>query len=182
MKLRTVLAFLAILALSVACGGQSPAATATPAPGNTAAPTGAAATAPPLGGSGTAIAHVVVASGPLAGTYDATSIKYDCNTSASGSGATYLDLTVTEGLSSLTFASGEGGANPTKFYFQAMFGAVAADQPMLEIMTLVPEDARGSGTASLQDNNSTIKWTIDGTSADGIGVSATIECGPVDRR
>jgi hypothetical protein len=125
--------------------------------------------------------HVVVASGPLAGTYDRTGIKYDCNTSATGSGATFLDMAGTEGLTSVTFTSGEGGTSVTKFFFNAIFGAVATSREGLEISTLTPDSARGSGTATLQDSGSTIKWTIDGTTEDGVGVQATVECGPVDR-
>jgi hypothetical protein len=136
------------------------------------------------GGAGTAIAHAEVASGPLAGTYDETSPKFDCNTSGDGSGATYLNLAKTEGLSGLTFVSGEGGGSPAAFYFQAIFADPAAgfNPPVLEIQTLTGIDPRGSGTARLEDKGGTIKWSMDGTTADGIGIKATIECGPVDRR
>jgi hypothetical protein len=190
MNLRLSFVVVAALATLSACGGQSPAASAaravTPGPGVTAAPPGATeapppTAAPPGGGSGSSVIHVVVASGPQAGTYDGSGIKYDCNTSAGGSGASYLNPTGTEGVTTLLFTSGEGGANPAKFYFQLLFGAVSLSQPVLEIQTLDPADASGSGTASLQDNTSTIKWTIDGTTADGVDVSATVECGPVDR-
>jgi hypothetical protein len=116
----------------------------------------------------------------LAGTYDGSGIKYDCNISNSGSGATFLDMEA-EGLSNLTFSSGEGGASVDQFYFGVTFGPTLASTGGLEIQTLTPDSARGTGTATLQDNGATIKWTIDGTTEDGIGVDATIECGPVDR-
>jgi hypothetical protein len=126
--------------------------------------------------------HLVVASGPQAGTYDQSGPKVDCNISASGSGATYQDLTRTDGVSNLVFTSGEGGANPAKFYFQVLFASESVlNAPALQISTLDPTNADGSGTATLQDNSSTIKWTIDGTTADGVNVTATVECGPVDR-
>jgi len=175
---------LAILAIVLAaCGGPTPAASqpgsATQLP---AGPTNATPTSPPVAaGAGTSI-HVVVASGPQAGTYDGTGVKLDCNTAVDGSGATYADTTKTEGVTALTFTSGEGGANPTKFYFQVLFGVISLQQPFLEISTLDPAAPRGSGTATLQDNGATINWTINGTSADGFGVQATVECGPVDRR
>lgn len=176
---------LAILAIVLAaCGGPTPAATQQPG-GGTQPPAGATnaiPTSPPVAGAAGSTIHVVVASGPLADTYDATGVKLDCNTAAGGSGATYADITKTDGVTALTFTSGEGGANPAKFYFQLLFGAIAAQQAFLEISTLDPAFARGSGTATLQDNGSTIKWSINGTSADGIGVQATVECGPVDRR
>jgi len=190
MNFRLSFVVVAALATLSACGGQSPAASAapgdTPVPGVTATPPGGPTEAPPPtaappgGGSGSTI-HVVVASGPQAGTYDASGIKYDCNTSGGGSGATYLNMAGTDGVTSLVFTSGEGGPNPAKFYFQLLFGAVSASQPTLQISTLDPTHPDGSGTASLQDNTSTIKWTIDGTTADGVDVSATVECGPVDR-
>jgi hypothetical protein len=191
MRSTTVLV-IAISALLAACSG-GPAAPVTQAPGQTASPGQPTAspgqptaspgqpTSPPIVGGGSVI-HVVVASGPLAGTYDRTGIKYDCNTSATGSGATFLDMATTEGVSSLTFSSGVGGASVTSFYFNVIFGAPATSTDVLEIQTLVADSAQGSGTATLQDNGSTIKWTIDGTTEDGIGIQATVECGPVDRR
>jgi hypothetical protein len=191
MKLRTSFLIVAVLAVLSACGGQATPTIGAATPGGTtltptAPPHGETVAppptaAPPAGGSGSTI-HVVVASGPQAGTYDQTGAKVDCNTSASGSGATYLDMARTDGVGSLTFTSGEGGANPATFYFQVLFGSPAEfNAPALEISTLVPTSPDGSGTATLQDNGSTIKWTIDGTTADGVDVTATVECGPVDR-
>lgn len=136
---------------------------------------------PVVSGAGTSVAHVVVASGPLAGTYDVTGINYDCYIDPSGSEATFLDDSVTEGLYSVHFATGEGGANPTLFSFAALFGGPSSDQSLIDIDTVDPDQISGSGTAALQDNGSTIKWTVNGTSPDGIGVEATVECGPVDR-
>ena len=82
----------------------------------------------------------------------------------------------------MTFISGEGGATPAKIYFQAYFGEVSASQPILEISTLDPATAKGKATAQLEDKGATIKWTLDGSTADGVTIKATIECGPVDRR
>lgn len=178
--------------LVAACSGQGPAATGAQGTGTqaTAGPGGGAQATPippaaEPGGSGTAVAHVEVASGDLAGTYDATGIKYDCNMRSDVSGATYLDLAKVKGLSGLTFVSGEPGGNVTKFYFQANFADPAAgflQQPSLEIQTQDGVAPRGKGSARLEDKGGTIKWTVDGTTADGIGLKGTIECGPVDRR
>ncbi|MDQ6795834.1 MAG: hypothetical protein M3067_13655 [Chloroflexota bacterium] len=137
------------------------------------------------GGSGTAIVHVEVLGGKLAGTYDATSAKYDCNNTPRGSGATYLDTTVTKGLSGVTFVTIVGGASPATFTFQADFADPAAgllQQPSLVIDLIQPSSAKGHGTAKLEDKGATIKWTVDGATADGIGLKGSIECGPVDRR
>lgn len=129
------------------------------------------------------VVHLEIQSGPLAGTYDATGEKSDCNTSSTGSGATYLDLDKTEGLTGLTFVSAEGGTTPGLFYFQALFGALGATQDFLEISALDPTSATGgSGTTQLEDKGATIKWTLNGMTADGVALVANIECGPVDRR
>jgi hypothetical protein len=181
MKTSAILAVLTIVL--AACGGsaaptQQP-GQATNQPGQ---PTPAGPTSPPvIGGAGTSIVHLVVASGPLAGTYDKTGPKSDCNISPTGSGATFGDVSATEGLTSLIFTSIEGGASPAKFYFQVIFGTYPDSQD-LEVQIFDPATASGTGTAALQDNGATIKWTFNGTTADGIGVQATVECGPVDRQ
>jgi len=124
----------------------------------------------------------VVGGGPKAGTYDATGVKSDCNISSTGSGASYVDVTKTDGIGSLTFSAVQGGASPESFYFQVAFAPVTDfNAPTLEISTLDPASPDGSATTALVDNGSTIKWTIDGETKDGIPVTATIECGPVDR-
>jgi len=178
------------VALVAACSGQTATgpATATPPP-PASSDSGQPEATPPAsgdtGGTGSAVVHVQVLGGKLAGTYDATSAKFDCNISPGGSGATFLDPTKTKGLSGLIYSSAEGGANPAKIYFQAQFADPAAallQQPALEIDTLISGSAKGHGTATLEDKGATIKWTVEGATADGIGIKATIECGPVDRR
>ena len=177
------------VALVAACSGQTATAPATatpPPPASTVS--GQPEATPPAssdagGGTGTAVAHAEVLGGKQAGTYDATSAKVDCNLSPTGSGATYGDNTKTKGLSGLLYTSGEGGASPAKFYFQLIFADPAAGiyPPTLEIDVLIPTSAKGHGTAKLEDKGATIKWTIEGAAADGTGIKATIECGPVDR-
>lgn len=132
------------------------------------------------------VATINVQSGPVAGSQEATGPKVDCNISPTGSGATYLDVEKSPGLYTMTFISAEGGAGPKAIYFQALFDQdlenLSADKPSIEVSTLDPTGPRGSGTAHLEDKGSTIKWTLTGTSEDGVGFTATIECGPVDRR
>jgi hypothetical protein len=186
-----------LLAVVAACGGGSPAATGTPPPATAVAPQASHAAAPTQApanptpapvqstpavvGSSGVVVHVVVGSGPQAGTYDSTGAKEDCNTSPTGSGATYADATKTDGVTTLLFTADQGGANPTGFEITVSFGAIAVHQPFVEINTnsSTPD---GTGTATLEDNGATIKWTINGTTQDGVSVMATIECGPVDRR
>lgn len=176
--MRRAILMLCVLSAAVAACGQGSSATGSQAP----ASQGGQPQATLPGGSGTAVAHLEVQGGPQAGTYDATGPKSDCNISANGSGATYGDTAKTEGLTGFLFSSGEGGASPAKFYFQVLFGAITLSQATLEISTLDPTTANGSGTAVLDDKGATIKWTIAGTTKDGAKINATIECGPVDRR
>jgi hypothetical protein len=137
--------------------------------------------APPVGGAGTSVLHAVVASGPQAGTYDSSGPKVDCNLSSSASGATGGDITATKGVGSYVFSAIGGGTNPSTFYFQLLFAPIALNPPEILIDTLTPTSADGSGTASLTDTGATIKWSIDGKTKDNVAVTATIECGPVDR-
>jgi hypothetical protein len=189
----------AAVAVLAACGGGSPAAPGTPRPaastGGSAqsaatGPSQAALTTPPpapiasapaAGGTGSVI-HVVVGSGPQAGTYDASGLKSDCNIADDGSGASYSDMSKAEGVNTVVFTTASGGPAPKPFYFQVLFAPFSLNQAGLEISTLDQSAPRGSGTASLEDKGSTIKWTIDGKTADNVPVTATIECGPVDRR
>ena len=126
--------------------------------------------------------HVVVGSGPQAGTYDSTGVKSDCNISSGGSGATYVDATKTDGVTGLSFSSVQGGASVTQFYFNVLFGPIDIHQPVLEIDLLDATAPSGSGTATLVDSGATLKWSIDGKTKDGVAITATIECGPVDRQ
>ena len=206
MRIRSILISTFVLALVAACGGGSPTATGTPGPAATAASqaplgtqtapsvtppavasvpvasTPVSSTPAPVGGSGTSIVHVVVGSGPQAGTYDSTGVKSDCNISSGGSGATYLDAAKTDGVTGLSFSSGQGGASVTQFYFNVLFGPIDIHQPVLEIDLLDPTAPSGSGTATLVDSGATLKWSIDGKTKDGVAITATIECGPVDRQ
>jgi hypothetical protein len=171
------------VAMLAACGG----AATTGSPGAGGQPTATDGSqlqdTTPAGtaGTGTAVVHVEVTGGAQAGTYDSTGTKADCNISATGSGATYADTTKTDGVSGFLFSAIEGGARPTKFYFQVLFGAITASQATLEISTLDPATPDGTATTQLEDKGETIKWSIDGMTKDNIAIKATIECGPVDR-
>ena len=177
---------LLIFAMLAACGGSSattgPAGTTRTTAGNS--PTAAPQATPggPAGGTG-AVVHVEVASGPQAGTYDKSGPKLDCNLGSTGSGATFLDTAETKGLTGVTFTSGSGTPRrrSTSRSRSPIRMSLLLQQPALEVSTLDPSKPKGSGTAHLQDNQSTITWSFDGKTADAIGVKTTITCGPVDR-
>ncbi len=197
MKPRSLAICAGLITLVAACGGgaatssvavspatQSQAVAATQsAPGTQSAEATQQAGASNAAATGTGSkVHLVVGSGPLAGTYDTSGPKTDCNISSTGSGATFVDVNATTGISSATFSAIEGGASPKAFYFQVLMAPVTVlNAPEFSITTLTPSATEGSGTASLTDNGATIIWSIDGTTKDNIPVTATIECGPVDR-
>ena len=193
---RSTVMSMVLLALVAACGGGSPAATSAPPPATAAAPQASHAatptqapagatpapveTTPAVVGNAGVVVHVVVGSGPHAGTYDSTGDKLDCKTGPSSSGATYEDPAKIDGVTGLTFAAAQGGTSPTQFFLQVLFGALTIHQDTAEIGTLDPSTPDGTGTATLEDKGATIKWTINGTTQDGVSLMATIECGPVD--
>ena len=141
-------------------------------------------------GEGTASVQVEVEGGDLAGSYDAQGAKSDCNTADDGSGATFLDMDATDGIYSVTFVSGEGGADPEAFHFSVGFAGETSfnDDPLGDFEEIVVDtgvfgtEPEGEGTAHMTDSGDTITWEVQGTSADGVAFTGSITCGPVDRR
>jgi hypothetical protein len=188
-----ILSSLLVCAFVAACGGQAASnAPATNRPQATAAVPVATAVPPEetdddalpvtTGKGGTSIAHVEVGSGPLAGTYDATGEKLDCNLSSDASGATYQNLEFTDEFTGITIVVLDGGTAAPKISFQASFGPSILEQTYLEINTLDPSKPEGQATARLEDKGATIKWTVEGVTGEGVPIKASVECGPVDRR
>jgi hypothetical protein len=167
--------------------GTQPAATATPAgatPGTTAGGGGTA-------GAGTVTMHLEVQSGPKAGTYDKTGSNPDCKVFSGGSAANWVDPALdagqkVDGLYEMLIGSSVNGPSPAQFSFQANLDWDPVNDPAgfkttaLEIL-IVTGTTVGSGTMQLEDLGATIKMTVQGTSESGIGLRATIECGPVAR-
>jgi hypothetical protein len=178
--LRTALPIVVLLA-TTACGGGAPATDDTEAD----APAGDDGG----GEEGRVTVDLNVENGDLAGSYQAEGPKSDCNIGDTGSGATFLDMEVTNSLYTATFVSAEGGASPGKFWFHAAFAGEESftenplqDSPSISVDTGIAGETEGEGSAQLTDNGDTISWRIEGTTADGTDFTATIECGPVDRR
>ena len=172
---------LLLIALLAGCGSQGSSATGTGQPAGS-LQGGQSTPTPPPAGAGGSVAHLEVLGGKLAGTYDSTGKKADCNWESNGSGADFVNIDATQGLNGLSFVSSEGGSNPGKFFFQALFAPFSLRQDTLEIDTSNPTKVLGSGKAQLDDKGATIRWTVDGMTADGTKMKGYIECGPVDRR
>jgi hypothetical protein len=125
--------------------------------------------------------RVEVDSGAYAGTHEVTDDLLDCNITSNGSGATYLDLDKHDGLWDVTFISDDPGDSPARFHFDAKFDQpedMMESSPRLRIDTGVFGE-EGCGTARLDDRGDSIVWTVEGTTDDGVGLRATIECGPL---
>lgn len=142
-------------------------------------------------GEGSTTVEVNVESGELAGTYTAEGPKLDCNVSDTGSGATFLDMDVTNGVYSVTFVSVEGGTDPDNFSFGATFAGEESftEDPMQDSgevyiadLGFEGQEPEGEGTAHMTESGDMITWDVEGTTADGVAFTATITCGPVDRR
>ena len=143
----------------------------------------------PIAGDGRATVRLDLEGGPMAGTYEAEGEKLDCNLAESGSGATWSDYEATNGLASFTFISEDGSTDPAGF---SVYISLAGDEPMSESFTAAQEvnvntgafgaEPEGDGTARRTDSGDTITWDIEGTSAEGHAFTASISCGPVDRR
>jgi hypothetical protein len=133
----------------------------------------------------TEVVHVVVTGGAKAGTYDAVAIKGGCSTGANGPGSwgnAYSVPTAAPaalGSLSLIVPDAKAAANGTK-QFLALFGfgsLLNGTRTDLEIETRPSEKKQtGSGTVTVKDAGATAAVTIDGQTADGAKIHATIDC------
>jgi len=137
----------------------------------------AAASAPDAGGEGVASAELTVDSGSRAGDYSATLLNAGCSSDFIGPDTFAVasdQVEATGGFMGpqLTIYEASAAAGGTdNFVFGAPFDNYA------ETLELVPQtDGRGTGTVTLDDRGSTATITIEGTTSDGIALSATIEC------
>lgn len=188
-----------LLTLLGACGGgeaTSPAATQAPA---SVAPTQAAAatvapaqpTAQPAnaGGSSTngdvVVVDLVVTGGPKAGTYHGRANDGGCSRGSSEEGAYWGnqfsvvsdDPNEFTSLQLIVQAPTDDIATGTSsFLTTASFGPILDPSAEYTINGLPDATGNGSGTVKVADAGSTATITINGTTADGVQLDATIHC------
>jgi hypothetical protein len=182
---RRMLAILVPVTLLVACSSASPTsqesqgATASSAASEEASgePSAAESATESTGDGGVASAEVTIGSGSRAGTYTATLLNGGCARNYIGPNSFTVSSDQVEATGGfvgpqLTISDASGAASSTdQFVFGAPFDNYA------ETFELVPQAPdRGTGTATLDDRGNTATVTVEGTTADGIAISATIEC------
>jgi len=191
MNLRSLCVSLSFVLALGACSGSDPQATGgdTAAPAATTSAGGAATSA----GADTAAAaetsagsiHVTITGGAHAGTYDVAGTD-GCSYNLAEKGAWgnqfSRDMEDPKQLSSVQMIvpDAQGAASGTdRFLVSVGFG------PMLGGGTTYTVDTRGGaggkGTVKVEDRTQTGTVTFDGTTADGVRLQGTIECGSVVR-
>lgn len=129
------------------------------------------------GGSGVASANLNVGTGSRAGDYTATLVNGGCARNFSGANSFTVSSDQVEATGGFMgpmlsiFDATAAAAGTDNFVFGAPFDNYA------ETYELVPgSSGRGTGTVKLTDKGATATITVDGTTADGITLKATIEC------
>lgn len=133
--------------------------------------------------------HVVIAGGPMAGTYDATETKGGCSTGANGPGSWGNAFSNVKagpkeiGALSLIVPDAKAAAAGTRqFFLQLRLGSILQQNVSYMIETRPAEKGlQGEGTVKVTDAGATGKVTIEGKTKDGIGLTATIDCKTVVR-
>jgi hypothetical protein len=203
-------ALLAILSFAVACGGGtatptipiSPTATSggqptTAGPTPTAAtPTPAGATAPPLPGGSVAI--VTLTGGADAGTYTAAAdIAPNCSQGIIGPEGWGVQLTnlvaADKELGSIQLvAAAPGKADDEGAFFRGTeflmtitigpaLGTTSRNYEVGVYTDASDKETSGEGSAQVTDNGATAVIHATGTTADGVGIDATVNCPSVVR-
>ena len=179
MQLARVMGCAGMLALS-ACSTNEGGETDTGAP---AAAAPASSSAEPAGGGATSM-RVVLTGGPKPGSYDKQSADPTCTVgyaAAGGWGNAANDLDDTSGLIGidLVVPKPEAAKSGTSDFMMTVYVDDRNDPK--NQFTINPPSDRGSGTATIDDRGSTARVTVRGTTKEGVGVDATIECRQVLR-
>jgi hypothetical protein len=133
----------------------------------------------------TEVVHVVVTGGAKAGTYDAVATKGGCSTGANGPGSWGNAFSVPTaapaalGSLSLIVPDAKGAAGGTKQFLALFgFGSLLNGTRTELVIESRPGEKKptGSGTVTVKDAGATATVTIDGQTADGAKVHATIDC------
>ena len=180
----------AIPLLVAACSSTSPGAStgggASSGPG---ASEGAATSLPAASqggggsGGGNATVHLVITGGDFAGTYDVDITEGGCSTGATGAGSFAVASVVVDPKSAfdgpqITVYDAAAAASGTDSQFSAAFtfNSFAGTVEVNPYLTASQGRSFGEGTATLDNRGDSATLTIEGTTADGASVSATIEC------
>ncbi|HET7117059.1 MAG TPA: hypothetical protein VFI29_11240 [Hanamia sp.] len=140
--------------------------------------------APGSGAAGTEI-NVTLTGGPNAGTYTATSADPTCSEGLTGDnsfGNQYSEKGKADNeLSSLQLIIDDKDAakkGTDKFYLKVAFGKILKGKSY-EInggTSFLEMPLTGSGKATLMESGSIKTVVVEGKTADGVGISATIKC------
>ena len=171
-------------------GGGTPTGAASPGTGTDATPS-AASSASTGGGGGSETVRVVLTGGPDAGTYTSSADPLCTHglIGAGGWGVQYStgDLTGDKDFTSLQVVHYPDGA-PEEAMFQGVnLLTTVTIGPLLEGRTYeieLNEDAdetKGEGSASVTESGSNATITVSGTTAEGVGIEATVNCPSVTR-
>ena len=144
--------------------------------------------APALGGDVKEIVHLVVAGGPKAGTYDASSERGGCSAGLTGPGSWGNQLSNPKDKDPAKFNSlqlivpdAKAAASGTdRFFLMVGFGPLSGRSAEYTVDTR-EKPGKGSGTVTVKDKGATAAVEFDVKTADGIGLKGTIECKSVVR-
>ncbi len=194
--MKSLSASVAVLAvILVACGG-GPAATPQPGGQQTLAPgqPTQAPAPPPAGGESVS---VTLTGGPDAGTYTGTD-NPNCSLGIIGPNGWGTQYSVADGpdnaLSSLQLVSAAPGmADDEEAFFQGteflitvtigtLFADSSRDYEVAKYTENADKDSTGTGSATVADTGSTAVIHATGTTADGVGIDATVNCPSVIRQ
>jgi hypothetical protein len=130
------------------------------------------------GGGSTASITVTLTGGPHDGTHQAEAPDAGCSRNLSG-----------ENTFGLQYSTGETeGFNSHQLIIEDASGAASGSEDFRTDITIddatygiesgsaASDDPSGSGTVTLDDRGDTATITIEGETADGVGIEATIEC------
>jgi hypothetical protein len=196
-----LVAVLAILGLAVACGGatapSNPVTSGSPGPtGAAASPSAGGTVAPPAGGS---VASVTLTGGADAGTYTAAAdIAPNCSEGIIGPDGWGVQLSnfaaADKELGSIQLVSAAPGMaddegaffGGTVFLMTVTIGAALAESSRSYEIGVYTEssdkETSGEGSAQVTDSGTTAVIHATGTTADGVGIDATINCPSVTRQ
>ena len=134
--------------------------------------------------------HLVVAGGPSAGTYDATTDRGGCTYGFAGPGSWGNQLSSSKDQDPKHFNSlqlivpdaKKAAAGTSEFYLKIGFGPLLHRGAEYEVETRVGQPKkRGSGKLTVVDKGTTGTVTFNAKTADGVQLTGTIDCKSVAR-